>query len=272
MTYVHRHFRDLQPSTRRAIQLLEMQLYNRFIASGPAMANMVAMCSNPIFEWPPTFLTSQQAIVAKMHHAAALTDAEAALGAIVPASPRRSSLELVPRSSESLLSYGMRSFEPEATPAVSSYSIEGHMWKHIGAEDVNLGVVQEVVGGLVKSPRFNIMVFWAAPAIQKKFPARFRVFKRVFAAINHEANVEGIFSIAGKSFSKSRTDIGSQQLCESIECTSGEKRRRTNATEIQAAYKQLKRDRLRQAASSSHSSSLSASSSLPASSLSASSS
>ena len=231
------------------------------------------MCSNPTFEWPPTFLTSQQAIVAEMHHAAAVTDAEAALGAIEPASPRRSSLDIAPRSPESLLSYGMRSFEPDITAAVSSYSIEGHMWKHIGVEDVNLGVVQEVVGGLVKSPRFNIMVFWAAPAIQKKFPARFRVFKRVFAAINHEANVEGIFSIAGRSFSKSRTDIGSQQLCESIECASGEKRRRTNATEIQAAYKQLKRDRLRHAASSSHSSSLSASSSsLSASSLSASSS
>ena len=107
------------------------------------------MCSNPTFEWPPTFLTSQQAIVAEMHHAAAVTDAEAALGAIEPASPRRSSLDIAPRSPESLLSYGMRSFEPDITAAVSSYSIEGHMWKHIGVEDVNLGVVQEVVGGLV---------------------------------------------------------------------------------------------------------------------------
>ena len=63
------------------------------------------MCSNPTFEWPPTFLTSQQAIVAEMHHAAAVTDAEAALGAVVSASPRRSSLELVPRSSVSLSSF-----------------------------------------------------------------------------------------------------------------------------------------------------------------------
>ena len=38
MTYVYRHFRDLQPSTQRASQLLELQLYNRFIASGPAIA------------------------------------------------------------------------------------------------------------------------------------------------------------------------------------------------------------------------------------------
>ena len=38
MTYVYRHFRDLQPSTQRANQLLELQLYNRFIASGPAIA------------------------------------------------------------------------------------------------------------------------------------------------------------------------------------------------------------------------------------------
>jgi hypothetical protein len=68
-----------------------MQLYNRFIAPGPAKANMVAMRSNPTFEWPPTFLTAQQAIVAEMHHAAAVTDAEAALGAVAPTSPRRSS-------------------------------------------------------------------------------------------------------------------------------------------------------------------------------------
>jgi len=173
----------------------------------------------------------------------------------------------------------MRSFEPEEVAgAASAYSIEGHLWKHIGRDDVNNGVVQEVVGGSVKKARFNIMVFWAAQAIQKKFPACFRGFKRVFAAINHEANVEGIFSIAGSNFSKSRTDIGSQQFCEGIECASGEKRRRTDAMEIQAAYKQLKRDRLRHVSSSSHSSSLAASassrsaSSLSASSLSASSS
>jgi len=86
VTYVYRHFQDLQPSVQRALQLLELQLYNRFIASGPAKAYMVAMCSNPTFEWPPTCLTSQQAIVAEMHHAAAVTDAEAALGAIEPAS------------------------------------------------------------------------------------------------------------------------------------------------------------------------------------------
>ena len=87
------------------------------------------------------------------------------------------------------MSYNMRSFEAEeAAGAASAYSIEGHLWKHIGREDVNNGVVQEVVGGLVKKARFNIMVFWAAPAIQKKFPAHFRVFKQVFAAINHEAN------------------------------------------------------------------------------------
>jgi hypothetical protein len=196
-----------------------------------------------------------------MHHAAAVTDAEAALGEIAPATPKRSSLDIVPQSPESLLSYGMRSFEHETPAAVSAYSIEGHLWKHIGREDVNNGVVREVVGGSVKSARFNIMVFWAAPSIQKKFPARFRVFKRVFAAINHEANVEGIFSIAGRNLSKSRTDISSQQFCEGIECASGEKRRRTNAMEIQVAYKQLKRDRLRHAASSSHSSPLSASSS-----------
>ena len=107
------------------------------------------------------------------------------------------------------------------------------------------GVVQEVVGSSVKKARFNIMVFWAAPAIQKKFPAHFRVLKQVFAAINHEAIVEGIFSTAGRNISKSRTDIGSQQFCEGIECASGEKRGRTDANEIQAAYKQLKRDRLR---------------------------
>ena len=226
---------------------------------------MVAMRSNPTFEWPPTFLTAQQAIVAEMHHAAAVTDAEAALGAVAPTSPRRSSLDIAPRSPDSLLSYNMRSFEAEeAAGAASAYSIEGHLWKHIGREDVNNGVVQEVVGGLVKKARFNIMVFWAAPAIQKKFPAHFRVFKQVFAAINHEANVEGIFSTAGRNFSKSRTDIGSQQFCEGIECASGEKRRRTDAKEIQAAYKQLKRDQLRHASSSSYSSSLSASSSVSA--------
>jgi len=116
----------------------------------------------------------------------------------------------------------MRSFEPEeAAGAASAYSIEGHLWKRIGRNDVNNGVVQEVVGGSVKKARFNIMVFWAAPAIQKKFPAHFRVFKQVIAAINHEAIVEGLFSTAGRNFSKSRTDIGSQHFCEGIECASG---------------------------------------------------
>ena len=142
--------------------------------------------------------------------------------------------------------YNMRSFEAEeAAGAASAYSIEGHLWKHIGRDDLSNGVVQEVVGSSVKKARFNIMVFWAAPAIQKKFPAHFRVLKQVFAAINHEAIVEGIFSTAGRNFSKSRADIGSQQFCEGIECASGEKRGRTDANEIQAAYKQLKRDRLR---------------------------
>ena len=105
--------------------------------------------------------------------------------------------------------------------------------------------MQEAVGGSVKRVRSSIMVFWAGPAIQKKFPARFRVLERVFTAINHEANAEGILSIAGRNFSKSRTDIGSQQFCEGIECASGEKRRRMDAIEIRAAYKQLQRDRLR---------------------------
>jgi hypothetical protein len=173
-------------------------------------------------------------------------------------SPRRSSLDIAPQSP----SYNMRSFEPEeAAGAASAYSIESHLWEHIGRNDVNNGVVQEVVGGSVKKARFNIMVFWAAPAIQKKFPAHFRVFKQVIAAINHEANVEGLFSTAGRNFSKSRTDIGSQHFCEGIECASGEKRGRTDAKEIQAAYKQRKRYRLRHASSSSLSFSLSASSS-----------
>lgn len=55
MTYVKRHFHDLHPPEKRAIQLLRLQLYNRFIALGPAKANIVPMSSNPTFEWPLPF-------------------------------------------------------------------------------------------------------------------------------------------------------------------------------------------------------------------------
>ena len=67
---------------------------------------------------------------------------------MAPMSPRRSSLDIAPQSLDSLLSYNMLSFEAEeAAGAASAYSFEGHLWKHIGRDDLSNGVVQEVVFG-----------------------------------------------------------------------------------------------------------------------------
>jgi hypothetical protein len=91
--------------------------------------------------------------------------------------------------------------------------------------------------------RFNVLAFWADPAIRTTFPVRERVFESVFAAVNHEATCESMFSVAGQLYSNSRSDMSVKQLCEAVMCASGEKRCPTSAAEVQRAYKKMKRDR-----------------------------
>lgn len=109
------------------------------------------------------------------------------------------------------------------------------------------------MGTVVKKKKFNVLAFWADPTISSKFAIRERVFKTVYAAVNHEATSESTFSVAGRHYSKSRSDMSVKQLCEAVVCVSGEKRRSTSATDVQRAYKQMKRDRAAAASSSSSS-------------------
>jgi len=74
----------------------------------------------------------------------------------------------------------------------------------------------------------------------EKYPGRGRVFKANYAGVGQEATSESTFSEAGRAFTPSRTDIDPRQLCNSIVCHSGEKRRTTEAPEVQAAYKKMK--------------------------------
>ena len=98
----------------------------------------------------------------------------------------------------------------------------------------------------MKSQKFDMMVFYANELAMKKFPVRSYMFKGVAAAICHEGTSETTFSEADRNFSKTRTDVSSQSLCQGLMCKSGEKRRPTAAIDIQKAYKKLKKDRLAQ--------------------------
>ena len=57
--------------------------------------------------------------------------------------------------------------------------------------DFSCGIVSEIVEGRIQAPKFNVMVLYANPHIIAKYPRHVRAFKKVFAAINHEATSEG---------------------------------------------------------------------------------
>ena len=111
---------------------------------------------------------------------------------------------------------------------------------------VKYGFIREIKAGKVQSQKFDMMVFYANEGTMKKFPVRSYMFKGVAAAICHEGTSETTFSEADRHFSKTRTDVSSQSLCQGLMCKSGEKRRPTAAIDIQKAYKKLKKDRLAQ--------------------------
>ena len=89
--------------------------------------------------------------------------------------------------------------------------------------DFNCGVVQEIVNGQVRPAKFNVMVFYANSHIIGKYPRRFRAFKKVFAAINHEATSEGTFSFSGQVYSKLRTQMDPERICRTVANVAGEK-------------------------------------------------
>ena len=110
--------------------------------------------------------------------------------------------------------------------------------------DFNCGVVQEIVNGQVRPAKFNVMVFYANSHIIGKYPRRFRAFKKVFAAINHEATSEGKFSFSGQVYSKLRTQMDPERICRTVANVAGEKRKATESVTIQESYKKLKKQRL----------------------------
>ena len=110
--------------------------------------------------------------------------------------------------------------------------------------DYERGVVREVVGGIIMPAKFNVLVFWANPLIKAKFRARFRVFLGNFAAINHEATSESTFSEAGRAFTKSRTSLDPQQLCDHVVCCSGERSVPTASENFLAMYERIAAEKL----------------------------
>ena len=136
--------------------------------------------------------------------------------------------------------------------AVELNSEEDSLWANMSAEDYKIGVVQRYGGTATKQtlqrPAFDPMFFWANPGMVKKYPRRARVFKGSFAGVGAEATSESTFSVAGRAFNKSRTDIAPGQLCNSVVCLSGEKRSPTDATVVQASYKKMKARRVAAAA------------------------
>ena len=129
---------------------------------------------------------------------------------------------------------------------------------HELSASVKCGYMNEIKAGKVQRRKFDMMVFYANGETIKKFPVRSYMFKGVAAAICHEGTSETTFSEAGRHFAKTRTDVNSQTLCQGLMCKSGEKRRPTAATDIQKAYKKVKRDRLAQKSAAAAASALAA--------------
>ena len=88
------------------------------------------------------------------------------------------------------------------------------------------------------------MVFFASDFIIAKYPIRARAFKKVYPALTHEAMSEGTFSDAGRAYSKMRVSMDPQRLCDGILNASGEKRGRISSDKVQAAYSEIKKQRV----------------------------
>lgn len=106
------------------------------------------------------------------------------------------------------------------------------------------GVVRRV-GGTKAAPvafqaEADAMFFWADREVQRAYPARHRVYLSVASAVNHEANSENTFSFAGRAFSKFRTKLASEQLCDTVVAVAGEKRKAAKPGDVQTTYKKLR--------------------------------
>jgi hypothetical protein len=258
VTYVDRNYSSLQNAVKAAARVLENQLYQRFILPGPCITNMRAIKLNPEFPKSVTFLTVAQNNLADVHVKTLLDicDAEMAPATSPLEVPVVSTLVLiaaapaVESSGFDLLDIGEERFFEETEegdeidPLYAARKAEDVLWSSMPKSDFNCGVFQEIVKGRVQRPKFNVMAFYANPYIIGKYPRHFRAFKKVFAAINHEATSEGTFSFSGQVFSKLRTQLDPERLCRTIVNVAGEKRKATDSAAIHLSYKQLKKQRV----------------------------
>jgi hypothetical protein len=163
--------------------------------------------------------------------------------------PKQSDLQPIESPSSSSSSNfdsltGMRKRKFTAVADATPDKSEEVLWDKMDQSDYERGVVREVVGGIIMPAKFNVLVFWANPLIKAKFRARFRVFLGNFAAINHEATSESTFSEAGRAFTKSRTSLDPQQLCDHVVCCSGERSAPTSSDDVLAMYKKIAAEKL----------------------------
>lgn len=261
-----RPYADLQPTIKVMIGLLADQLYNRLLSAGPTKTALIAMKSNPYMAWPPAFLTESQVASAETHYLAALQAAQATLDAeqqqpsAQPGVPVGAAAEqqtvvtlAVPSSGSFLTGYydpiGEAAAAEEEEDTTSPLFVEGVKWaqmKRLKAKSAlyTKGVVIRVKPGaegyVAHGRSVDVRIFWANKDVQAAFPARHRAFCGVAAAINHEANSEGTFSFAGRAFNKFRTNMKSEQFCDTVVATSGEKRKATSPGAVHATYKRLR--------------------------------
>ena len=139
---------------------------------------------------------------------------------------------------------GMKRRKFIAAPDATRDNSEEVLWDKMEQADYERGVVKEIVDGKVMPPKFNVLVVWANTLIRSKFRIRFRVFLGNFAAINHEATSECTFSEAGRAYTKGRTSLDPQQLCDHVVCCSGERSVPTSSANVLAMYKKIAAQKL----------------------------
>jgi hypothetical protein len=249
LLYIDRTYANLLPETKCVVKLLTEQVYNRFIANGPAKPSLIAILLNPTLN-ASKYLTYSQLASAKLHLRLAMDEAAVELDtgggawAGTGATWRPAEGAALPgavsfdKNSVNLLAPDMISFSDDEDEDRCERDTEDTAWAAITKKDIRHGVVT-----IAGKEQFRILVFWADAAICRKFRLRARVVKGVFAAITHEATSESTFSGAGRAFSHQRTKIDPEQLCHQDFCVPGEKRRPSTSASIQPCYQDLKRRR-----------------------------
>ena len=242
--FIRRKYVDLRPETKRMITLLGSQLYDRFICNGPNKTHFLCMQIDKSIKWPPSWLTGGQVAVAQglLKVACAKAAGDAPVAAQEP--PEAEEEEAAEKDESVCDIMACESLDKTTFSSAGMLeSDEDGLWANMSSEDYEIGVVQCYGGTATKKtlqpPAFDPMFFWANPGMLKKYPCRARVFKGSYSGVGAEATSESTFSVAGRAYTKSRTDIAPEQLCNSVVCLSGEKRRPTDATDVQASYKKM---------------------------------